>query len=82
MEIRKEVSIINNIKKLRTEKGLTLRDLSTLINVSAGYLSDLENNRKENPSYKVIVKIANALGISIENLFINKEENEHDEAFN
>ncbi|WP_425447780.1 helix-turn-helix domain-containing protein [Dethiothermospora halolimnae] len=44
------------IKELRMEKGLTVRELSALSEVSIGYISELENGfgSKENPSLEVI----------------------------
>jgi transcriptional regulator with XRE-family HTH domain len=36
----------NNLKKLRKERNLTLRELAKLTNISFGYLGELENGKK------------------------------------
>lgn len=50
-----------NMKKLREEKGLTLRELSPMVGVSASYLSLIENGKRELP-VKLAKKLAEILG--------------------
>lgn len=50
-----------DMKKLRKEKGLTLRELSPMIGVSASYLSLLETGKRELP-VKLAKKLAEILG--------------------
>ena len=57
-----------NIKKLRKQKGLTLGALSKETTLSSGYISDLENGTKTNPSINTLQKLANALKVSINDL--------------
>ncbi|MEY8001637.1 helix-turn-helix domain-containing protein [Clostridium sp. Mt-5] len=51
------------IKKYRLAKNITLRELSVLSDCSYGYLSQLENGKRRNPSWTLIKKIAHALRI-------------------
>lgn len=51
------------LKELRKEKGLSLRELAKQIgNISASYLSDIENDRYD-PSLKKLKSIAQALNV-------------------
>lgn len=59
---------MKNIKKFRKEKNISQRELAKQINISAGYLSHLENGGRNNPSILVIKKIANILGKDISEL--------------
>lgn len=61
----------NNIKCFREEEGLTLLELARLSNISIGYLSRLENGGRNNPSFNVMSKIANALNKNITDIFLN-----------
>lgn len=56
------------IQKLRTEKGLTQEDLADKIGVDRSYMGFLERGEK-NATLDKIIKLANALGISIPKLF-------------
>lgn len=53
----------NKLRKLRDESKKPLRWLSERTGYSVSYLSDLEHNRKTNPSKEVIEKIAAAFNI-------------------
>ena len=61
----------NKIKQFREEKGITLLELANISNVSIGYLSHLENGGRNNPSFNVMSKIANALNKNITDIFLN-----------
>ena len=56
------------IRYLREQKKMTLEDLELEANVNKNYLSDLERGNR-NPTVKVLSRIANALEISLEELF-------------
>jgi transcriptional regulator with XRE-family HTH domain len=60
-------SIGKTIKLNRTWKGLSSNELSKKANISASYLSKIEGD-KVNPSISVIMDIANALEISLDEL--------------
>lgn len=66
MNINKELGM--RIRYLREQKKMTLEDLSFEAGINKNYLSDLERGNR-NPTIKVLVKIAEALGISLEVLF-------------
>ncbi len=57
------------IKSLRTEKKISLNSLSKLTGLSRGYLFDLENNRKFNPTLDTLYKISSALNVNLKELF-------------
>lgn len=59
----------DNIKKLREERGLDQEDVAKAAGVSVAYISLIESNKRQNPSTKVLAKIANVLGVSVEELF-------------
>ena len=52
----------DRIKKRRSELGLSLNDLANVINMTAGYLSRVENN-KMSPSLDALQAIAQALQV-------------------
>ena len=56
------------IRSLRKKQGMTLKDLAQNINCSAGYLSRVETG-VVNPSLATLMEIADALGVTIEELF-------------
>lgn len=56
------------LKKLRKEKGLTIRELEKLSGVSNAYISLLENGRKGFPSPDILKKIHEPLGVSYDEL--------------
>lgn len=61
----------NKIKKYRTQKGLTLKELADKCGVSAGYLCHLEKGNRDNPSVEVMENIAIVLGQSIPDIFFS-----------
>lgn len=56
------------IKKIRLEKGLSLYKLSKITGLNRPYLTQLENNKKFNPSLATMYKIAHALDCKIDDL--------------
>ena len=58
------------IKEIRKSKNISVYRLSKYTGIAISYLRDLENNKKLNPSLLVIYKIALALNVRIEDLFI------------
>ena len=57
-----------NIKELRQIKKLTAEKLAYEIDVSKGYLSDIESGKKI-PSVEMLEKIGKHLGVDIQELF-------------
>ncbi|MGW2932039.1 helix-turn-helix domain-containing protein [Streptomyces sp. NPDC055722] len=60
-------SLARNVKRWRTERGFTLEALAARAGVSRGMLIQIEQART-NPSIGTVVKIADALGVSITTL--------------
>ena len=54
-----------NIKQLRTQKNMTLKDLSAATNLSIGYLSQLERGLNS-VAVDSLAKIAEALGVTLQ----------------
>ncbi len=75
-----DTSVIGkNIKKLRKSKKLTQAVLSERVDISRNYLSDIECGNKS-PSFKTIIKIADALNVDInmitgDTTIVGKQEN-------
>ncbi|KFF95325.1 XRE family transcriptional regulator [Streptomyces europaeiscabiei] len=60
-------SLARNVKRWRTERGFTLDALAARAGVSRGMLIQIEQSRT-NPSLGTVVKIGDALGVSITTL--------------
>lgn len=58
------------LTKLRTEKGVSARDMSLTIGQSAGYINSLENH-KGFPSMQVFFYICEYLGVTPSEFFDN-----------
>jgi transcriptional regulator with XRE-family HTH domain len=54
-------------RRLRRERGITLRELAELAQVSVPYLSEIERGRKE-PSSEILAAICRALGLELSDL--------------
>lgn len=57
------------LKELRTERMLTLRDVSRRAFISIGHLSEIERGIK-NPSMPLLQNLADGLGMRVSDLFI------------
>ncbi len=53
----------DNLRRIRTEKGITQGDIAKSLGVSRGFVSNVENG-KTNPTLSTIAKIASAIGVS------------------
>ncbi|MEK3887511.1 helix-turn-helix domain-containing protein [Bacillus sp. FSL K6-3431] len=58
----------SRIRQIRTEKGLTLAELSKRTGIVQTYLRIIERNLQSNPTEEYIVKIATALDVGLEYL--------------
>ncbi|PIR67715.1 hypothetical protein COU50_01610 [bacterium CG10_big_fil_rev_8_21_14_0_10_33_18] len=61
-------TISENIKKLRSQLGLTQDDLAKNADIKYTTLMKVESGTVNKPSVQTMAKIAKALGVSIENL--------------
>ena len=59
---------LNNLPKLRKEKGLTQEGLARKANISYHTLIKLESGGIKNPKIETVVKLAEALEVSIDKL--------------
>jgi transcriptional regulator with XRE-family HTH domain len=66
MDIQKLIGA--RIKHIRMKKGFTQDELSEEINISSKYLSSIERG-KENPTLNTIIKLSEALGVDVDELF-------------
>lgn len=63
---------MNNIKRIREDKGITQKALAKAANVSSPFMYDLENgNRNAKP--ETWERIATALGCTVNDLIERKE---------
>ncbi|GAI77154.1 unnamed protein product [marine sediment metagenome] len=57
-----------NIKKIRKKKGFSQDKLTKLADITFTNLVKLESGANDNPTIKTLVKIADALGVSLDDL--------------
>lgn len=62
------IKIGKNLQKLRRSHGYTQEKLAELIDCSARYISDIEQD-KSKPSYENLVKICNVYKIGLDDVF-------------
>jgi transcriptional regulator with XRE-family HTH domain len=74
-------SLKDTLKRVREAKGLSQKELAGSINMAQAQYSRIENG-KTDPSFSVVVKIAEALGLSLSDFFraddIFNDTNSHD----
>ncbi|BAK97483.1 putative Xre family DNA-binding protein [Oscillibacter valericigenes Sjm18-20] len=63
----------NRLEEIRKQRGIKQEDLASAVEVSRQTIGSLENGRY-NPSILLAFKIARYFGMSIEDIFIYKEE--------
>ena len=61
-------TVAKNIKKLRKEKGLSQDRLSRLADVSHATIIKIESGGIQSPTIDTVQKIAEALGVGVEDL--------------
>lgn len=63
----------NKIEQLRKEKGYTFAKLSELSGISTGRLSDLASGKRNNPTMDTLIKMADALDVTLDELVGRKK---------
>ncbi|WZL74568.1 helix-turn-helix transcriptional regulator [Clostridiaceae bacterium 35-E11] len=58
------------LREIRITKGYTSRDLSIITNVSKSYIEELERGDKNNPTFSIVERLADALGVELDKLRI------------
>lgn len=56
-----------NLKRIRTTKGISQGDIARSLEVSRGFISNIENG-KTNPTLATISRLAKAVGVSVDKL--------------
>ncbi len=56
-----------NIKKIRTSKGMSQGDICRALDMDRGYMSAIENGKK-NITISQLERLAQALGVSVDKL--------------
>ena len=57
----------DNIKKIRTRKGMSQGDICRALEMDRGYMSAIENGKK-NITISQLERLAQALGVSVDKL--------------
>jgi len=65
MELNSNLNTSDILKKLRTDKNLTLQELSDLLEIHRTNLSDLENGRRK-IGLSVLTKLADFYGVTLD----------------
>jgi transcriptional regulator with XRE-family HTH domain len=72
------ISILGmNIKKIREEKGISAYKLCKLANVGGATISEIESGERQSLRSDSIKKIADALGVTTDDLFETEEGKEY-----
>lgn len=61
------IKLGQNLKKIRIKKDMSQGDIARTLDVSRGYVSNIENG-KLNPTLSTIAKLAKALDVSTDQL--------------
>ena len=72
-----EIKVGEIIKAKREEKNISLTDFAKALNISAGYLSQIENGKKTNPKLEIVLRMIRELDIDLDMLLglEGKDEN-------
>lgn len=62
------IKIGRNLQQIRKSNGYTQEKLAEEIEVSARYISDIEQDRAK-PSYEVLIRICNLFEVSLDQIF-------------
>jgi transcriptional regulator with XRE-family HTH domain len=80
MDITEQLQyVISQIKKIRSQKGISQIELSVRSDLSQSFLANLEKGKKQ-PSVLTIIRIADALDVSVQDFFpetVNPESKEY-----
>ncbi len=61
------------LHRLRTQRGLTIRELAIMLGISYSYIAQIETGQKT-PSANLILKMANFFNVSIDQLMRDELE--------
>lgn len=63
----------DNIKRIRLSKGIGLNEVARRANITGGYLSSIENNKRTNIGAEILESIATAIGVSVSDFYSDYE---------
>lgn len=69
------LKLVNNLSKLRKEKGINQTDLGRMVGVSRQAISLIERG-DYNPSVMVALSLAKVFAVNVEDIFTLEEEDE------
>lgn len=72
------MDIGEKLKKIRIEKGLSLRELGRRINISYSYLSRIENG-KQKPHLDLLESLSKTMNVHISDFFIDESKSTFNE---
>ena len=67
-------TICEVLRLLRISNDLTIKELSEKTGISASYIADLENGKKDSPSIEIIDKYSKALNVSKATIMFFEED--------
>lgn len=70
------MTIGDKLKEIRNSKKISIMKLHSITGISRSTITDIENNKDRKPNTATLEKIANALSVSVDELF--KEEDVKD----
>ena len=62
------MSIANNVKKIRAERGYSLERVARLADLSLSTVVKIEDGTNQNPTINSLAKIAQALEVKVDDL--------------
>lgn len=62
------MSLGKNILLLRNSKNLSVTQLADITGISQSYLTDIENEKKKNPSLQILMNICSLFNITVSEL--------------
>ncbi len=69
--MRKDEQMGYKIKEIRNEKRMTQMELAEKSGVSRTIIAQLESGKRTQTTTKTLIKLASALGTTVDNIFFN-----------
>jgi len=61
-------SFARYLKRLRKDRGMSLRQVEKITKISNSYLSQIEKGKRDIPTFKILSRLADAYGVEINSL--------------
>ncbi len=62
----RSMTLGENVRRMRIQRGLSLRVLAARAEVSPSYLSEIERDKRGAPTAPVLERLANGLGVTVD----------------